>query len=90
LGAERKSGRRKETGIWERRHRGKFIIFEQFKRRRESRIPQLDSFNKFNVLAIQINAGILDSEGREEKIRKVEGRTLREVTVKIGLERIDT
>ena len=26
----------------------------------------------------------------EEKVRKTEGRTLREVTVKIGLERIDT
>jgi len=25
----------------------------------------------------------------KEKVRKVEGRTLREVTVKIGLERID-
>ena len=34
-----------------------------------------------------INADIPASE---EKVRKAEGRTLREVTVKIGLERIDT
>jgi len=39
------------------------------------------------VLAIIINA---DTPALEEKVRKVEGRTLREVTVKIGLERIDT
>jgi len=34
----------------------------------------------------------LKSEGTEKKIkvRKVEGKTLRKVTVKIGLERIDT
>jgi len=31
-----------------------------------------------------------DTPASEEKVRKVEGRTLREVTVKIGLERIDT
>jgi len=34
-----------------------------------------------------INANIPASE---EKVRKKEGRTLREITVKIGLERIDT
>jgi len=39
------------------------------------------------VLAIIINA---DTPALKEKVRKVEGRTLREVTVKIGLERIDT
>ena len=39
---------------------------------------------------MQIDAGILDSEEIKEEVRKVEGRTLREVTVKIGLERIDT
>jgi len=39
------------------------------------------------VLATIINA---DIPALEEKVRKVEGRTLREVTVKIGLERIDT
>jgi len=34
----------------------------------------------------------LEPEGNKKKmeIRKVEGRPLREVTVKIGLERIDT
>ena len=41
---------------------------------------------------MQIDAGTLDLEGskKEEKGRKSEGKTLREVTVKIGLERIDT
>jgi len=39
---------------------------------------------------MQINAGTSDLEGREEKVRKVEERTLREIMVKIGLERIDT
>ena len=40
---------------------------------------------------MQIDTGTSDSEGsKEEEVRKVEGRTLREVTVKIGLERIDT
>jgi len=39
---------------------------------------------------MQIDASTSDSEGSKEKVRKVEGGTLREVTVKIGLERIDT
>ena len=41
---------------------------------------------------MEINAGILKSEGTEKKmkVRKIEGKTLREVIVKIGLERIDT
>jgi len=39
------------------------------------------------VLATIINA---DTPASEEKVRKAEGRTLREVMVKIGLERIDT
>jgi len=40
---------------------------------------------------MQIDAGTSDSEGsKEEEVRKVEGRTLREVIVKIELERIDT
>jgi len=35
---------------------------------------------------------MLETEGTEKKmeVRKVEGKTLREITVKIGLERIDT
>jgi len=37
-----------------------------------------------------INADALKSEEKEEKVRKAERKTLREVTVKIGLERIDT
>ena len=32
----------------------------------------------------------MKSEGTEKKMRKVEGKILREVTVRIGLERIDT
>ena len=41
---------------------------------------------------MQIDAGTLDSKGMEKKkeVRKLEGKTLREVMVKIGLERIDT
>ena len=39
------------------------------------------------MLATIINA---DIPALEEKVRKVERRTLREVTVKIGLERLDT
>ena len=40
---------------------------------------------------MQIDAGTLDSEGikKKKEVRKIEGKTLREVTVKIGLERID-
>ena len=40
---------------------------------------------------MEIDAGTLKSEGIEKKIevRKIEGKTLREVIVKIGLERID-
>jgi len=37
-----------------------------------------------------INADTLKPEEKEEKVRKAGGKTLREVTVKIGLERIDT
>ena len=39
------------------------------------------------MLATIINT---DTPASEEKVRKVEGRTLREVTVKIGLERLNT
>jgi len=41
-------------------------------------------------LVTEIDAGISKPEGTKEEVRKVEGRLLREVTVKIGLERIDT
>ena len=39
-----------------------------------------------------MDAGTSDSEGskREEKVRRMEGKPLREVTTKIGLERLDT
>jgi len=39
---------------------------------------------------MQIDTGTSDLEGIEEKVRKTEGKVLREVTVKIGLERINT
>ena len=39
---------------------------------------------------MEINAGTLESEGTKEEARKVEMKILREVMVKIGLERIDT
>ena len=39
---------------------------------------------------MQIDASTSDSERSKEKVRKIEEGTLREVTVKIGLERIDT
>jgi len=41
---------------------------------------------------MMINTSTLKSEGRKEKVevKKIERRTLREVTMKIGLERIDT
>ena len=62
-----------------------------FKRGGELRSLRLSSYNKYNVLATEINVDILKSEGNKKmEVRKVEGRTLREVTVKIGLERIDT
>jgi len=39
---------------------------------------------------MEINAGTSESEETKKEVRKVEMKTLREVTVKIGLERIDT
>jgi len=89
---KRKSNGRKKSRIWKRRYQGKFAIFRQFKRGGESRVPRLDSYNKFNILATEINADILKPEGTEKKIevRKVKRKVLREVTVKIGLKRIDT
>jgi len=38
---------------------------------------------------MEINAGTSESEGTKKEVRKVEMKILREVTVKIGLERID-
>ena len=57
------------------------------KRGGESRVPQLDSYNKFNVLAREIQVSTPESERNKENVK---GRLLREVTVKIRLERIDT
>ena len=41
------------------------------------------------MLAIEINANAPKAEEKKERIRKAEGKTLREVTVKIGLERLN-
>jgi len=38
---------------------------------------------------MKINAGTSESEGIKKEVKKVEAKPLREVTVKIGLERID-
>ena len=58
----------------------------------ESRVPQLDSNNRFHVLT-KMEVGTSDSEEtkkKEVKVRKTkEDKSLREITVKIGLERID-
>ena len=58
----------------------------------ESRVSQLDSNNRFHVLT-KIEVGTSDSEEtkkKEVKVRKTKGdKLLREITVKIGLERID-
>jgi len=43
-----------------------------------------------SILATEINAGTSEIEETRVEARKIEERTLREVTVKIGLERIDT
>ena len=75
-----------------RKVRGQYRTNRTFKRGGELRSPQLSSYNKFNVLATQIDAGTSDLEGskKEVEVRKLKGKNLREVTVKIGLERIDT
>jgi len=39
---------------------------------------------------MELNAGTSESEGTKKEVRKIETKTLREVMVKIGLERIDT
>ena len=69
--------------------RVKLQTFEQFKREREFRISRLDSHNRFDILTNIIQVGTKKLEGRME-VRKVKGKSLRKVTVKIGLEKIDT
>ena len=68
---------------------GKLQTFEQFKREGEFRIPQLDSHNRFDVLTNIIQVSTKELEERMEE-SKVKGKSLRKVTVKIGLEKIDT
>ena len=73
--------------------KGKFRTIRQFKRGGESRVPQLNSNNRFHVLT-KMKVGTSDS--KETKKKEVEVRKtkkdelLRKITVKIGLERIDT
>jgi len=70
--------------------KGKYWTIEQFKKGGESRVSQLDFYNKFSVLAKEIKASVLELErSKKVEVRKVEGRPLREVAVKIGLERIN-
>ena len=84
--------------------RGKLQTTGQFKKGGESRNSWLDSNNKFYILT-KMKVGISNSEGIKEKkqgrkqenkkerveIRKaVKEGVLREITVKIGLKRIDT
>ena len=38
---------------------------------------------------MEINAGTSESERIKKEVKKVEAKPLREITVKIGLERID-
>jgi len=73
-----------------RKDRGDLQSKRQFKRGGESKTPRLDSQNKHSVLATIVNTDAPKSEKKEEKVRKAGGKTLREVTVKIGLKRIDT
>ena len=71
--------------------RGQYQTDWTFKKGGELRSPQLSSYNKYNVLATEINVDALKSEENKKiEVRKIEERTLREVTMKIGLERIDT
>ena len=69
-------------------NRGDFGQCEQFKRGGESRTPRLDFQNRYSVLAQGIKADA--SEREETEVRKFERKPLREVTIKIGLERLDT
>ena len=86
---KRKSNGEKKGRIWGREVQGQHRTNRTFKRGGESRSPRLSSYNKFNILATEIDAGTSKTEGTKEEVRKIEGRPLREVTVKIGLERID-
>ena len=71
--------------------RGKFRIIGQFKRRRESRVSQLDSKNRFYILTkMKVDTSDSERTKKEVEVRKTKREELlREITVKIGLERID-
>jgi len=86
---KRKSNGGKKSRIWGRKVQGQHRTNRTFKRGGELRSPRLSSYNKFNVLATEIDAGTSKLEGTKKEVRKIEERPLREVTVKIGLERIN-
>ena len=87
---KRKSNEEEKSGIWGKNVQGQYRTNWKFKRGGELRSPQLSSYNKFNVLSTEIDGGTSKLEGNKKiEVRKVEGKLLREVTVKIGLERID-
>ena len=44
-------------------NRGKLGTIEQFKKDREPRVPWLGSYNKFNILATEINIDTLKAKG---------------------------
>ena len=71
--------------------RGKFRIIGQFKRGRESRVSQLDSKNRFYILTkMKVDTSDSERTKKEVEVRKTKREELlREITVKIGLERID-
>ena len=86
LGRKENNGREKnrtEKG----KVRGQHGTDRTFKRGGELRSPQLSSYNKFNVLNTKINTSTLKPGGTKKKVevRKVEGKLLREVMVKIVL-----
>ena len=61
-GTERQNSKGEKVRIQRRKNQGKSGIFEQLKRGRKSRVLQLGSYNKFNVLAMEINVNTLKSE----------------------------
>ena len=92
-GGENQNWEWQKTGIWAKiGKRGKFQTIRQFKRKQESKVSQLDSNNRFYVLT-KMKVSTSDSERtkkKEVKVRKTKGdESLREIIVKIGLERID-
>ena len=73
--------------------REKLQTIRQFKRGEESRVSRLDSNNRFHVLTkMKVSTSDLkETKKKKVKVRKAKGdKPLREITVKIGLKRINT